>query len=114
MNEAMPQTQDSATTVEKEKSYAAILRILSYSKVSFVRYLAVDPYGSIRCKAVSIDHLRKSGTLEFQAVSSARVNVNRFQPQISLSHLVSFTRLLPIFVLVAFLRFPMLLFQLRA
>ena len=55
-----------------EKTTTALLHTLQFAGVKFLRYLAVDAYNSIRCKAVPLHHLVKTNRLNHQ-VSIAQV-----------------------------------------
>jgi ureidoacrylate peracid hydrolase len=62
--DAPPCNEETATT--------ALLCALQFAGVKFLRYMTIDAFNSVRCKAVPLHHLSKSGRLSSQ-VSIAQV-----------------------------------------
>jgi glutamine synthetase len=56
MREIVATTSSSQTI---EGSVTALLRVLSYGKVKFIRYYTLDIGGNVRCKVVPIDYLKR-------------------------------------------------------
>ena len=53
--------------VNEESAYTkALLRSLSFAQVKFIRYTAVDPFNTLRCKALPVDSLLKNNSKSLQ------------------------------------------------
>jgi hypothetical protein len=61
-----------APPCNEETATTALLHTLQFASVKFLRYMTIDAFNSIRCKAVSLHHLSKNGRLSNQ-VSIAQV-----------------------------------------
>jgi glutamine synthetase len=71
----MTTLQDPTTSfsADERKAYSqALLRTLAYAKVKFVRYLAIDLYNTPRCKALPVNHLQKSASVD-KHVATAKI-----------------------------------------
>jgi glutamine synthetase len=63
----MATLQDPASSFsdDERKAYSqALLRTLTYANVKFVRYLAIDLYNTPRCKALPVNYLQKSASVD--------------------------------------------------